>query len=370
MPAEYHLREPGRIPSPALLFYKEYISRNVQRMLAIAGHADRLRPHAKTHKCAEITRMELAHGITKHKCATLAEAEMLARCGVPDVLIAYAMVGPNQTRLGKLIAAYPQTRFAVLADHPGVLPSLSATMQQHSVTVEVLLDVNVGQNRTGIAPHEALQLYEMLTQLPGLHPGGLHIYDGHNIAADKSGREQMVKEVLAVVQPLRQAILDKDWPLPRLVFGGTPPFLLYAGLDMEELECSPGTCVLHDANYSREYPEQGFLPAALLITRVVSRPTADRVTLDLGTKAVCSDPPAGKRCVVLGLENAVAVAHNEEHLVLKTPDAEKWQPGDVAYAMPAHVCPTVALHRWAHVVEHGKVVDRWEIVARDREITI
>jgi D-serine deaminase-like pyridoxal phosphate-dependent protein len=370
MSAEYHLRDPERIPSPALLFYREYIDRNIQRMLAVAGHAERLRPHAKTHKCPQITRMELAYGITKHKCATLAEAEMLARCGVPDVLIAYPMVGPNQSRLGKLMAAYPQTKFAVLADHPGVLASLGATLQQHSVTAEVLLDVNVGQDRTGVAPEHGISLYGTLVQTPGLRPGGLHIYDGHNYAADKVIREQTVKKVLAQVLPFREAILQQGWPLPRLVFGGTPPFLLYAGVDLPELECSPGTCVLHDANYVRDYPEQGFLPAALVLTRVVSRPTPNRVTFDLGTKAVCADPPAGKRCVVLGLENATAVTHNEEHLVLETPEAEKWQPGDVAYAIPAHVCPTVALHRWAHVVENGKVVDKWEIAARDREVTI
>ena len=103
---------------------------------------------------------------------------------------------------------------------------------------------------------------------------------------------------------------------------------------------------------------------------VISRPTPTRVTFDLGYKAVASDPPAGKRCVFLNVPNAEAVLHNEEHLVVETPAAESFKPGDVAYAMPAHVCPTCALHQFAYVVENGQVVDQWEIASRARMLTV
>src|ERR1700735_4029757 len=103
MNQHYTLTDPSTVYSPALLFYKDLIVRNIARMLEMAGSAARLRPHAKTHKTREIVRREKAAGITKHKCATLAEAEMLAGCGVKDVLLAYPIVGPNAGRMAKLM---------------------------------------------------------------------------------------------------------------------------------------------------------------------------------------------------------------------------------------------------------------------------
>jgi D-serine deaminase-like pyridoxal phosphate-dependent protein len=111
-------------------------------------------------------------------------------------------------------------------------------------------------------------------------------------------------------------------------------------------------------------------PAAVLFTRVVSRPTANRVTFDLGTKAVASDPPMARRVHLLDVPVYEVVGHNEEHLIIETPDAGRFTPGDVAYALPGHVCPTVALHREAHVVEGGRITDHWPIVARDRVLTV
>ena len=113
MNPHYRLNDPGPVFSPALLFYKDLIQQNIARAVAIAGGPERLRPHAKTHKTREITRLQMAAGIAKQKCATIAEAEMLATCGVLDVLIAYPLVGPNCRRLAKLAATYPQTHSAL-----------------------------------------------------------------------------------------------------------------------------------------------------------------------------------------------------------------------------------------------------------------
>src|SRR5205823_11693920 len=114
----YAIDDTSAVLSPGLVFFKELIQRNIARCLEIAGDPARLRPHVKTHKTREIARLQLAAGIKKHKCATLAEAEMLASCGVADVLLAYHLVGPNCARLARLAAAFPGTRFSVLADHP------------------------------------------------------------------------------------------------------------------------------------------------------------------------------------------------------------------------------------------------------------
>ena len=204
-----------------------------------------------------------------------------------------------------------------------------------------------------------------------MKPGGLHVYDGHNHQHPLEERKAAVQKLLEPVLDLRTALEKSGLPVPRLVFGGTPTFPIFATLEIAGAECSPGTCVLNDFNYGQWFQDMSeFTHAALVLTRVISRPTPTRVTFDLGYKAVASDPPAGKRCVLLNLPNATAVLQNEEHLVVETPDAEQWKPGDVAYALPAHVCPTSALHQFAYVVEDGAVVDRWEIASRDRILTV
>src|SRR5438105_4264687 len=121
----YAIHDTSALFSPALLFYKPLIERNIALAVKMAGNPDRLRPHVKTHKTREIVRLELAAGVTKHKCATLAECEMVASCGAPDVFLAYNVVGPNRDRLVKLIRAYPDTRFSVQADHPDAVRALS-----------------------------------------------------------------------------------------------------------------------------------------------------------------------------------------------------------------------------------------------------
>src|SRR5712691_5115141 len=125
----YAIHDTSALFSPALLFYKPLIERNIALAVKMAGNPDRLRPHVKTHKTREIVRLELAAGITKHKCATLAEAEMLATCGVADVFLAYNLVGPNCQRIARLVQTYPQTRFAVQADDAGAVRALSDAMQ-------------------------------------------------------------------------------------------------------------------------------------------------------------------------------------------------------------------------------------------------
>jgi D-threonine aldolase len=368
----YAVHDTTAVYSPALLFYKDLIERNIARVVAIAGRPERLRPHVKTHKTREIVRLELAAGITKHKCATLAEAEMLAQCGVRDVLLAYPLVGPNCGRLARLARAYPECRLAVVADHPTPTRALSEAVAAAGVEVDVLLDVDPGQHRTGIAAGpEAVALYELFDRLSGLRPGGLHFYDGHNHQEDPAERQAAVRLQLEPLLELRATLLAKGLPIPRLVLGGTPTFPIFARLDLPGVECAPGTCVLHDHGYGSRFPDlTGFTPAALLLTRVISRPTPYRITLDLGYKAIASDPPAGKRCVLLDVPDYQPVLQNEEHFVVETPAASRFKPGDEVYAVPTHICPTCALHRQAYVVENGRVTGQWEIVARDRVLQI
>jgi D-serine deaminase-like pyridoxal phosphate-dependent protein len=162
---QYAVRDVEKIASPALLFFRERIESNLERMINIAGSPDRLCPHVKTHKCPNIVQLELARGIRHHKCATLAEAVMLAEAGAASVLVAYPLVGPNCRLFAEMVRHFPKTRFAVIADHPAGLEALSAAAVSLGVQVEVLLDLDVGQHRTGVPCGEtAVSLYEKITR--------------------------------------------------------------------------------------------------------------------------------------------------------------------------------------------------------------
>ena len=368
----YLIEDTKDLLTPSLLFYKEAIHRNILRILSWARHPQRLRPHVKTHKTREITKMMLDQGITKLKVATIAEAEMVADVGTPDILLSYPLVGPNCGRFAQLMKKFPNSRFSTLVDHPRSAQMLSDVMVQAGLKVDVLLDVDVGQHRTGISiGPAALELYASFATLPGLRPDGLHIYDGHNHQEAPEDRQAAVDKSMVEVQAFKHALKAKGLPVPRLVVGGTPTFGAFSKMELPDLECSPGTCVLSDHGYGSRFRDLAdFMPAALVLSRVISRPLPDLVTLDLGYKAIASDPPAGKRAQLLNVPDFEPVLQNEEHFVVRTPAASQFFPGDIVYAMPTHICPTSAMHKFAYVVEGGRVTGTWDIVGRDRKLTI
>jgi D-serine deaminase-like pyridoxal phosphate-dependent protein len=235
----------------------------------------------------------------------------------------------------------------------------------------VLLDLDTGQHRTGLPMGEtAKELYRLISETPGVRAGGLHLYDGQNHQESVIERQVAVDACWNAATGFRDVLVKAGFPVPRIVAGGTGSFPIFAQKDDPALELSPGTCVFHDAGYGGIFPDLKFTPAALLLTRVVSRPTANRITLDLGYKAVASDPPAGRRVVFPDLPDAQQVLQNEEHLVLETNQAANYAPGDELLAIPRHVCPTSALHKEAILIENGKPAAVWPITARDRKLTI
>jgi D-serine deaminase-like pyridoxal phosphate-dependent protein len=226
-------------------------------------------------------------------------------------------------------------------------------------------------HRTGIRPSEtAKALYEQIAVLPGLSTGGLHVYDGHNHQSSLEERKAAVLRVWDEARHVRDDLAQAGFNVPKIVAGGTGSFPILAQIEEATLELSPGTCVLQDAGYAASFTDLPFQPAALILTRVVSKPMSGRLTLDVGNKAVAADPPMGNRLFFPDLPDGREIMHNEEHLVLETSVAASYQPGDVLLAIPRHICPTSALHREAHVVQGGKVIDRWRVAARDRCITI
>ncbi|MGC3969783.1 MAG: D-TA family PLP-dependent enzyme [Pirellulales bacterium] len=362
----YAVENAADIPSPALLVYPDRVRRNIAAMIAAVGDVDRLRPHVKTHKMSEVVALKLEAGIRKFKAATLAEAEMCAAAGAPDVLISFPQVGPNVDRLLRLTAAFPQTHFSVLADDEGNILHLSTAFAQAGRSIEVWLDLDVGQHRSGIAPDErAVALYRRLHELPGTEPAGLHVYDGHvreNALADRIGKAE---ESFTAVTNLARRIRDAGLPMKRPICGGTPTFPVHSR--QEARDCSPGTCVFFDISYATKFPDLQYEFAAVLMGRVVSKPGGNRLCIDLGYKSVSPDN-ATLRVQLLDVPDVQYLGQWEEHLAIETPAAANYSVGDVVYGVPFHVCPTVALHREAHTVRNGRVDGAWQVVARDRRL--
>jgi D-threonine aldolase len=359
----------GEIPdTPALAVYPARIEQNIRRMVELVGSADRLRPHVKTHKLAEVVRMQLRAGITRFKCATIAEAEMLALESATSVLLAYQPLGPKTERLIALMRRYPETRFAALVDHPDAARMISVVYRNHGERLDVYVDINNGMNRTGCAPGDAAALFRLCTELPGLNPVGLHVYDGHIRERDARRRQELCDQAFGPVEQLVAAIRAEFLLGPEIVAGGSPTFALHAR--RVGVQCSPGTNMLWDAGYSEAFPDLPFQPAAMLLTRVVSMPAPGLVCLDVGHKSVAAENPLPNRLRFPDVEGLEPVGHSEEHLVLRNTGGTPLKPGDLLYALPYHICPTVALYDRVAVVQDGRVGDFWKVAARDRKINI
>ena len=364
----FHLRDEAAIPSPALLLFRERIEHNLRLMIEIAGGPARLRPHVKTHKLGPLVARQMELGITKFKTSTIAETEMCAAAGAPDVLLAFPQIGPNAARLCELARRFPKTRFSVVADDPANVRALSSAALAAGVTLGVLVDLDCGMHRTGIAPGDrAVELYKGIADSPALRAGGLHAYDGHITEPALVARRTQCEAEFAPVLALRAKLEGMGLPVPVLVAGGTPTFPIHAS--HTDRECSPGTTVLWDFGYGDKYPDLAFQHAAVLLARVVSRPAPDRLCLDLGHKSVASEMPP-PRVRFLELPDAAAVMHSEEHLIIESPRAQEFAIGQVLHGIPRHICPTVALHAEALVIEDGCVVETWPIAARARRLSV
>jgi D-serine deaminase-like pyridoxal phosphate-dependent protein len=364
----FRINNEQEVPSPALLVYPDRIEYNIRKMIEIAGDVNMIRPHVKTHKMEEIIRLQMKHGIYKFKCATIAEAEMVARCGVKDILLAYQPVGPNIERFFRLKEGFSDAEISCIADTEEVIRQLSAGAQKHNSVTCIFLDINNGMDRTGIAPgKEAAGLFKLIADLPMLKAGGLHVYDGHIHEKDLSLRRKITGEAFNSVREMLDLIRKPGDPPVTIVAGGTPTFPVHAG--HKHSETSPGTVLLWDYGYGSSYTDMEFLHAAALLTRIVSKPAKDLICLDIGHKAIAAEMTT-MRVYLPQLHNYEMVKHSEEHMVLKTKEADKLKVGDVLYGIPYHICPTVDSYDFVTVVKDGLASGQWNVVARKRRINI
>jgi D-serine deaminase-like pyridoxal phosphate-dependent protein len=355
------------VASPALLIYPDRVERNIQKMVEIAGDVNRLRPHVKTHKMPEIIKMQMKYGIHKFKCATISETEMVAKCGATDILLAIQPAGPNLERFFQLKQEFRDIKISCIADSEEVLVQLSQMAVKTGLETHVWLDINNGMNRTGIYPGEnAVRLYKMIIGLPMLKAEGLHVYDGHIHEIDLPVRLKICNDAFAPVINLIDELKSAGIATINIVAGGTPTFPVHAL--RPGIECSPGTLILWDFGYSSSFSDMDFLHAAVLLMRIISKPAKDLLCFDLGHKAIASEM-AQPRIKVLGLKDYSIINHSEEHMVIRTSEADKLKIGDPFYGIPYHICPTVDRFDSVSVVYEHMVTGEWKVEARKRKIT-
>ncbi len=358
----YKIKNENEIFTPSVLIYPDRIQENIRRMIKIAGDVSRLRPHVKTHKIAEIIQLQVQQNITRFKCATLTEMEMTAANGATDILLAYPLLGPDVKKYFSINKSYPQVKFSVHVDNEKSAGILSNEAKFQNQKVNVFIDIDNGMHRTGIEAEPAFELAKSISENSWLNLAGLHIYDGHIHVSDFNIREEQCENDFNAVNKLVEKLTGIGIKIEELACGGTFTFPIHAKYKNRTL--CPGTSVLWDAGYEKNIPDLDFQVAAVLAGRVISKPH-EKVCFDLGYKAMASEMPQPRlqfpEIQIKTIEN-----QSEEHLVISTPEAEKLQPGDFVYAVPVHICPTMALQERVYVVKNQEAAETWEVVARKR----
>ena len=367
-PEWYRLTDTTDVISPSLLVYPDRIEKNIQRMVEMAGGTEFLRPHIKTHKMAEIVDMQMHHGIQKFKCATIAEAELLAQCGADDILLAMQVVGANMRRFFRLMETFPDSKFSTLVDNLKTLNEFIAESESRKTRVTLWMDIDNGMNRTGIqVGDKAKELYRKMVANKQIIAQGLHTYDGHIRNEDINERKKICDAAFEPVLKFKDDLEDDGLGPVQMVAGGSPSFPIHS--KRSNVESSPGTTLLWDERYGTSFKEMNFLTSAILLTRIISKPGTNLLCLDLGHKSIAPEMEF-PRVKIFGLENCEQIGQSEEHLVVRCENPNAHDVGDVFYAIPMHICPTVAKYESVSTVVKNVITGSWKVAARNQKITI
>ena len=364
---EYRLNRPGEIETPAFLVYEHLVRRNIAEALRICGSPDRIVPHAKTHKSAEALRLQMDAGITAFKCATLQEAELLARNGVEEIIVSFPVLHPAKVRrFAALSRAWPGVDLKTIVSAPEHLEAMSPAAVEAGIEVGVYVDLDTGMRRTGVQPgREAGDFYALAAETPGLRALGVHLFDGHVLGVvDVEDRQAMVDESIDHIRDVWDRAERRGLEVVDNVVGGSWSFHMF--LKEPRLRVSPGTWVYWDVRNSA-MKELGFEIAGVVLGQVIDRdPEMDTVTLDVGSKAASPDLAIPDRFRVVGAEQAEVVSQSEEHGVVKLNGAAL-DVGDLVLAAPGHACTTSHLFPESLVIdEAGDIAGKYNHEARDR----
>ena len=367
--SNYRVQDAQKLSTPALLIYSEMIDANIDAALRMMkGDAGRWRPHLKTAKLGYTMRRLVDKGVRAAKCATTLELIAALDAGMDDVVLAFPVMGANAARVREIAATHPDRKISALVEGPDQLEEWRGS------SVGVFVDLNSGMNRTGMAEERYDDVRAFIEQVlgSGLVLRGLHHYDGHIHNADASAASA-AKEGYARLLGLIAHLEKHGIRVGEVITSGTPAMphaLSFDGFQNGGFvhRVSPGTIVYNDRSSLKELPGYGFVPAALVLATVVSKPLADRITCDAGHKAVSADAGV-PTCEALGWPGLTGLKPSEEHLPM---DVAGNMParGDMLYLLPTHVCPTVNNFDRAVIVRGGKVETIEPVTARGREVFV
>ena len=364
----YKVADPDALETPAMVVFEDHLKHNLATAFELAGGPQNLMPHVKTHKSAQVVRRQIEQGVAGFKCATLKELEMVLDAGGREVVMAYPLVQQLKVeRLCDLCGAHGEATVHAIASaslHFELLDRVSRSRQQ---PLNVMVDVDSGMHRTGVAMGQATEdLYRKIDLAEFLRASGLHWYDGHEHIADPTERERTSQSHVGELQALKASLERGGLTVSKIVAGNTFTFPYYARA--EGMIGSPGTCTYWDTGYGDLLVDMPFTWAACVLTQVVEvYPQHRVVTTDLGSKAIPADTPLEKRARILGHREAKLQLQNEEHGVFDWP-GQTPAVGSYLLAVPGHVCPTAIRYPGAFVVDgEGQIIDYFTHTARDRQ---
>jgi 3-hydroxy-D-aspartate aldolase len=355
----------AEVDTPALILELDAFERNLERLAeSLRGRGVAVRPHAKSHKCPQIALRQIALGAVGVCCQKVSEAEAMVEGGVGDVLIANEVVGVAKTR--RLAALATQARVAVCADDAGNIRALDAAAREFGVTLDVLVEINVGGNRCGVEAGEAaVTLAQAITDCAHLRYAGLQAYHGAAQHVRKvAERRAAIESAVASVKRTRELLQRAGIECPKVTGAGTGSYLFEAASSVYD-ELQAGSYIFMDADYARnEWTESGiprFEHSLFVWTTVMSRTGTERAIVDAGLKASSVD--SGMPRLADG-GPAEYVKASDEHGVIQLNGAAGFNLGDKLELIPGHCDPTVNLYDHYVCVRKGRVEAIWPIAAR------
>jgi D-serine deaminase-like pyridoxal phosphate-dependent protein len=356
------------LDTPSLVVDEGILHTNIAEMAAMAkSFGVNLRPHIKTHKTPEIAKLQIANGAIGITCAKLGEAEVMADAGITDILIAYPFIGEIKTQ--RLLALMEKARMIVSVDSPEAAERISSAMTKHDRTIEVYIEVNTGQDRSGLRWGDEVETLAIeIARKPGLRLAGIFSHEGHANTQPPELIESVAVEAGNRIVATAEKIRAHGIEVPAVSIGSTPASA-YTPTVAGITEMRPGTYVFRDTTgfrYGVHGPESC---AARFLATVVSHPAADRCILDTGSKTLALDPSKGHPGYgfIIGHPGAIIDRLSEEHGVVIIPEDDPgFTIGDRVEVIPNHVCPTVNLADELVIVRDGHVIDTWKIAARGK----
>ncbi|MDH5346020.1 MAG: alanine racemase, partial [Gammaproteobacteria bacterium] len=243
----YRIADPDGIATPAMLLFEELVDHNIRSVCELAGGAENLFVHAKTHKSEAITRRQIAAGIDSFKVATLRELEMVLHAGGRKAILAYPQTQASKVEsLLDLVERHRDAWIATIAGSSSHIECLGDAANRRAECLRVMLDLDSGMHRTGAdIDGDAADLYREISAHPSLEAAGLHWYDGHDTFRDPERRAEAAQRHIEALQAFRRQIESRGTPVPFIVAGGAYSFAYYA--QTTGMHGSPGSFIYWDA---------------------------------------------------------------------------------------------------------------------------